>query len=140
MRLAEWSHNLDDLIDSLRDKPFAWGKNDCLNFANKAHLAMTGKLLASDWSGDYTTAFGAKRHYLKLLKTQGFTSIEQALDKRLTRIHVKLPPRGSLVGRPADNQVTQIALGVCIGDKVAFISDEGVVFLPTQADDIFWAI
>jgi hypothetical protein len=140
MRLAEWSHNLDDLIDSLRDKPFAWGKNDCLNFANKAHLAMTGKLLASDWSGDYTTAFGAKRHYLKLLKTQGFTSIEQALDKRLTRIHVKLPPRGSLVGRPADNQVTQIALGVCIGDKVAFISDEGVVFLPTQADDIFWVI
>jgi hypothetical protein len=140
MRLAEWSHNLDDLIDSLRDKPFAWGKNDCLNFANKAHLAMTGKLLASDWSGDYTTAFGAKRHYLKLLKTQGFTSIEQALDKRLTRIHVKLPPRGSLVGRLADNQVTQIALGVCIGEKVAFISDEGVVFLQTQADDIFWAI
>lgn len=140
MRLAEWSHNLDDLIDSLRDKPFAWGENDCLNFANQAHLAMTGKPLASDWMGNYKTAFGAKRHYVKLLKTQGFSTIQQALDKRLLRIHVKLPPRGSLVGRPADNQVTNLALGVCIGEKVAFISDEGVVFLPAQADDIFWAI
>ena len=140
MRLPEWSHNLDDLIDGLRDKPFAWGENDCLNFANQAHLAMTGKPLASDWSGNYKTAFGAKRHYLKLLKKQGFTSIEQALDKRLTRIHVKLPPRGSLVGRPADNQVTQIALGVCIGDKVAFISDAGVLFLQAQVNDIFWAV
>ena len=140
MRLAEWSHNLDDLIDSLRDKPFAWGQNDCLNFANQAHLAMTGKPLASDWSGKYKTAFGAKRHYLKLLKAQGFADIEQAIDKRLTRIDVKLPPRGSLVGRPSDNQVTGISLGVCIGDKVAFISDEGVVFLPMQDGDIFWAI
>ena len=140
MRLAEWSHNLDDLIDSLRDRPFAWGENDCLNFANQAHLAMTGKPLASDWVGNYKTAFGAKRHYVKLLKTQGFANIEQALDKRLLRIHVKLPPRGSLVGRAAHNQVTNLALGVCIGEKVAFISDEGVVFLPTQAGDIFWAI
>ena len=140
MRLAEWSHNLDDLIDSLRDKPFAWGENDCLNFANQAHVAMTGKPLASDWAGNYKTAFGAKRHYVKLLKTQGFANIEQALDKRLLRIHVKLPPRGSLVGCPADNQVTNLALGVCIGEKVAFISDAGVVFLPTQAGDIFWAI
>lgn len=140
MRLAEWSHNLDDLIDSLRDKPFAWGENDCLNFANQAHLAMTGKPLAPDWTGKYKTAFGAKRHYLKLLKAQGFANIEQALDKRLLRIHVKLPPRGSLVGRPSSNQVTGVALGICVGDKAAFLSDEGVVFLPTQADDIFWAI
>jgi hypothetical protein len=140
MRLAEWSHNLDDLIDSLRDKPFAWGENDCLNFANKAHLAMTGKLLASDWSGNYTTAFGAKRHYLGLLKTQGFTDIQTAIDKRLMRIQVKLPPRGSLVGRASDNQVTGLMLGVCVGETIAFISDAGVVFLPAQAGDIFWAV
>lgn len=140
MRLAEWSHNLDDLIDSLRDKPFAWGENDCLNFANQAHLAITGKSLAGDWVGNYTTAFGAKRHYLKLLKQQGFADIQQALDKRLLRIHVKLPPRGSLVGRASDNQVTGLMLGVCIGESIAFISDKGVVFLPAQADDIFWAI
>jgi hypothetical protein len=140
MRLAEWSHNLEDLIDSLRDKPFAWGENDCLNFANKAHLAMTGKLLAPDWSGDYTTAFGAKRHYLSLLKAQGFTDIQAAIDKRLLRIQVKLPPRGSLVGRASDNQVTGLMLGVCVGETIAFISDAGVVLLPTQAGDIFWAI
>jgi len=103
-------------------------------------LSITGKPLASYCTLKYKTAFGAKLHYLKLLNTQGFANIEQALDKRLLRIHVKLPPRGSLVGRPADNQVTQLALGVCIGDKVAFISDAGVVFLPAQADDVFWAI
>lgn len=140
MRLAEWSHNLDDLIDSLRDKPFAWGENDCLNFANKAHQAMTGKLLAPDWSGDYTTAFGAKRHYLKLLKTQGFADIQSAIDKRLLRLDVKLSPRGSLVGRASDNQVTGLMLGVCVGESIAFISDEGVLFLPAQAGDIFWAV
>lgn len=140
MRLAEWSHNLDDLVESLRDKPFAWGENDCLNFANAAHIAMTGNPLASDWTGNYRTVFGAKRHYVRLLKEQGFDSIKTALDRRLDRIHVKLPPRGSLVGRASDNQVTGLMLGVCVGESVAFISDEGVVFLPAQAGDIFWAI
>lgn len=140
MRLPEWSHNLDDLIDGLRDKPFAWGDNDCLSFANQAHIAMTGKPLAPDWTGEYKTAYGAKRHYVKLLKAQGFASIEQALDRRLARLQVKIPPRGSLVGRPSENQVTNLALGVCVGDKVAFIYDEGVLFLQAQVNDIFWAI
>jgi len=141
MRLAEWSHNLDDFIDSIRDKPFAWGSNDCMTFSNQAVKAMTGRSFADDWLGEYATALSAKRHYLKTLKENDADSIVAAIDKRLERIDVAIPPRGSLVGRQEiTGTVTGLVLGICTGEHIAFISDEGVIFLHPQARDIFWKI
>jgi len=141
MRLVEWSHNLDNLIDDLRHKNFLWGSNDCLTFANQAHKAMTARPLADDWVGDYSCALAARRHYDNLLQKQGFDTIVDAIDKRLERINVALPPRGSLVARhQPENPVIGFVLGVCVGEKIAFISNQGVLFLHSQPDDIFWAI
>lgn len=140
MRLSSWSHNLEDFIDSLRDKPFSWGKNDCLTFANGSHIAMTGNALASDWVGGYSSAFGAKKRYLTLLKKQGSKSIIEAIDKRLQRLNTTLPPRGSIAARKADNPVTGVSLGVCVGEKIAYVGDDGLVFMPPQNDDVYWAV
>tara|TARA_R110002167_G_scaffold72231_2_gene203356 strand:- start:1872 stop:2300 length:429 start_codon:yes stop_codon:yes gene_type:complete len=141
MKKDDWSDRLNTYIDDVRELRFQWGANDCLTFANTAHEAMTGSRFAPDWSGNYRTAHTAKRWYSELLEKQGFSTIIEAIDARLERLHVSLPPRGSIVGRTEGfGAVTEVALGVCVGEKVAFISRDGVVFLTVQSDDIFWAV
>ena len=141
MKLRDWSDGLNNYIEEVRDLRFEWGQNDCLTFANKSHEVMTGEKFAPDWSGDYTTAYTAKKWYQKLLGEQGFDTIIEAIDARLTRLSVVLPPRGSIVGRAEKSgAVTEVALGVCVGETAAFISREGVVSLPVNEDDIFWAV
>jgi len=141
MKRTDWSERLNTYIDDVRDLRFQWGANDCLTFSNTAHEAMTGAQFAPDWSGQYKTAHTAKKWYKALLDEQGFETIVEAIDARLVRLDVVLPPRGSIVGRAEGaSGVTEIALGVCVGETVAFISREGVVFLPVQDGDIFWAV
>jgi hypothetical protein len=140
MKRDDWSNKLNEYIDDIRDLRFQWGANDCLTFANTAHEAMTGEQFAADWCGGYKTAYTAKKWYADLLEKQGFATIIDAIDARLERLDVVLPPRGSIVGRVDASGVTEVALGVCIGETVAFISREGVVFLPVQDGDIFWAV
>ena len=141
MKKNDWSERLNTYIEDVRDLRFQWGANDCLTFANTAHEAMTGHQFAPDWRGQYKTAHTAKKWYKALLKQQGFENIVEAIDARLTRLDVSIPPRGSIVGRSeGSGSVTEIALGVCIGETVAFISREGVVSFPVNEDDIFWAV
>ena len=45
--------SLNQYINSARNKPFAWGKNDCLTFTNDAFRAIYGKGWADDWLDRY---------------------------------------------------------------------------------------
>ncbi len=131
-----------DYIDSVRDRPFAWGSHDCLTFTNTASITLVGKGYSNDWIGSYTDAVSAFKWYRGLLKKQGYKDIIEAVDCRLQRINAIAPPFGSLVGRKHEtsHNVTDIAFGISVGKKVAFVEAQGLVFLTPRQDDIFWSL
>lgn len=149
MRGANWPANLAQLIERRRHAPFAWGSNDCLIFANDAYQAVTGSPLCADWLGGYNSAAAAVRLYRDAQAAcrtfEGQTpksTIVDALDSRLKRYKGAFPPRGFLVARvgPAGSGMLGHALGVSLGAKMAFLGLTGLVFLPPDPTDIFWAV
>jgi hypothetical protein len=131
-----------DYIESVRHKPFVWGSHDCLTFTNNACRILTGKGYADDWVGSYSDARSAFRWYKGLLKDYGFENIVDATDGRLSRIKSIAPPFGSLVARPhiTASNVTDVAFGVAVSKKVAFVDEQSLVFLTATQDDIFWSL
>ena len=79
IRSHNWTDLLTNFIQSRRNTPFVWGKNDCCLFPADAVLAMTGEDKAADFRGTYNSAIGAKR----ALKKKGYSNIEEALTSIL---------------------------------------------------------
>lgn len=142
MRVKDWETRLDYYIGTIRDFPFEWGFNDCLCLADGAINAQTGSYLFQDWRGTYTNEWGCLLNYKKKLKKVGCSDIVEAVDKRLDRLNLAIPRRGSLVGRRdhLGASVMSIAFGIVVSDKAAFLGYDGLVFLPVQDNDIFWNV
>lgn len=140
-RLNNWQTRFADCLEDYMTEPFAWGSNDCLCFVDDMHYALTGHPFAPDWLGQYKTPLQAARWYRKLLAEQNCDTIIDAIDRRLTRFDGKMPPVGSIVARPSkENVVTGYALGVCIGAKVAYVGDDGLIFMPFGEGNISWLV
>lgn len=59
-RAADWPERLAAFIDARRDKPFAWGQQDCFTFAADAAVEQTGDDPAASIRGTYSTEKGAE--------------------------------------------------------------------------------
>lgn len=129
-------------LETVNDKPFKWGLHDCLTFTNQIHAIQNGDGYADDWVGEYRTAQTALRWYKRLLDEYGYDCITQAIDDRLERLDCKVPPTGSIVARREHDtkQVMGYALGCSVLNRVAFVTDEGLVFLRIEPEDIFWGV
>ena len=137
----DWDIRLADYIESVRNRPFEWGKFDCLIFANEAVRVQTGKGFANDWMGRYDSPQSCYKHALGLLKANRWDNIVEAIDTRLTRLDSLMPHRGNIIGRQReDMSVTWISLGVAVSDQVAFLGHNGIEFSAPQEEDIFWLI
>ena len=140
LMLSNWEIRLANFITSSHDMPFRWGSMDCITFANNAWRAMTGKGFADDILGNYSTERGAAMTYLRWVKGSKYSDIAQALDDRLSRMHTKYPPRGSIVAKPpsVNAPVIPYVFGVCIGSKNAFVGDQSLVFLNPNPQLLIW--
>jgi hypothetical protein len=128
-RRDNWPDLLAAYIESKRSEPFAWGSNDCCLFAADWIKIATGHDIAAQWRGSYTTALGARR----ALDEGG--GIERLVEKAGgIRIETGLAQRGDLVAQESGNGV---ALGICLGVVAAFISSDGVQFLPLHEASIW---
>jgi hypothetical protein len=120
-------------LRQVKDRPFLWGEHDCLTFTNSCWRAMHGSGWADDWLGRYMLNASNGRKCMgrdQLRREFGYFSFVQAVDDRLTQVK-HIPPRGALV---ATDKVKRWAigygLGICVGSKCAFLSDNGVIYLP----------
>lgn len=121
--------SLNAYLMAVKDKPFEWGKHDCLTFTNNAYREMYGVGWADDWLGRYMK--GAQLLRAKELKAEfGFNSFLPAVDQKLKRIdHV--PPLGALVTtKEAQRWIIGVAMGICTGTKAVFLSKQGLLHLP----------
>jgi hypothetical protein len=128
-RRDNWPDLLAAYIESKRSEPFAWGSNDCCLFAADWVQIATGHDIAAQWRGSYTTALGARR---ALDEGGGIGRlVEQAGG---IRIETSLAQRGDLV---AQDFPVGIALGICVGTLAAFVSRDGIEFVPLSKASIW---
>ena len=141
IKYNNWESELINYILSVRERPFDWDGFHCLTFANGAILAQGGKGFTDPDFFNFKAAKGAFRSYKKLLRKYEKDDMAGLVDTVLTRHKNLMPPRGAIVGRQSEEfSVAGISLGVSIGEMVAFLGAEKVVFSLPEDSDIFWVI
>lgn len=124
-------------IEENRNKLFDLGKHDCFTFTNGAWAAMHGEGYADDILGKYAR-LGAKALKTLLQKHYETDTIEEALDKHMTRVD-GFPPRGALViTTKVGRWITGNALGIANGTNAVFVGDSDLVFLPMSEIEGAW--
>ena len=123
---------LDAYIESTKARAFEWGRLDCVTFAANWRAIVTGDDAIAQWRGTYKT----EREALKLIASLGCDSLE-ALGKKLFGEPDPLGPK--FAGR-GDLVMAQRALGVSLGARGAFLSSEGLHFLPARDFTNVWKV
>lgn len=124
-------------MKSLSGETFKWGSFDCLSFTNNAWHVMYGNGWADDWLGRYLIE-GKPMKKAQLQKEFGYKEFYDAVDDRLERV-AGIPPRGALVTtKRAKRWAIGSALGISVGLKGAFVSSQGIVYLPVEEFDAAW--
>lgn len=129
MRHQNWEHRLNEFLKSVG--PFEWGSNDCCMFAVNAVEAMTGEDHGKPYKG-YKTALGAVRRLEKFGGVEGIATIELGEPKPITQAK-----RGDVVSvQNGEN----IILGICVGVKIASVSEEGLTFFSMNVAKNAWSV
>ena len=129
MRVDGWEKILNKEI--METPPFEWGTNDCCMFAVRVMEAISGIDHGKPYRG-YKTAKGAAS---RLLKNGG---VEGIATKQLGECkNPKLAKRGDLV---SFKSLDDLALGICIGDKIAAVSETGLLLVPMQEAINAWSV
>lgn len=132
-RHQDWPERLALFIDARRDRPFAWGDNDCVLAAADWICSATGEDPAAGWRGKWDDA----RSAMFMLKQMG--GIEAAVTAQLGRPHatVGLAGRGDIgLVRHEDRHT----LGVVIDAGLACPANQGLVVLPISSVSIAWPV
>jgi hypothetical protein len=129
MRHQDWEYRLNEFLKSVG--PFEWGANDCCMFAVNAVESMTGKDHGKQYRG-YKTALGAARRLEKFGGVEGIATIELGDLKP-----IKQSKRGDVVSiQNGEN----IILGICLGVKMAAVSEEGLTFFSMSVARNAWSV
>lgn len=136
-RALDLVDNLPQYLKAVKDVPFKWGEHDCLTFTNNAWKEMHGYGWADDWLDRYMDGVRPLGKE-KLQKTYGFRTFVEAVDSRLRRVD-HIPPRGSLVSKKVNRRwCVGNSLGIAVGNRAAFLSQSGVVYVPIESIDMAW--
>lgn len=129
MKTDGWEKRLQAFLDSVG--PFEWGTNDCCMFAVRAVEVMTGVDHGKPYRG-YKTALGAHRRLEKYGGVEGIATIELGEPKS-----VLFAKRGDVVSVLIGEN---LLLGICLGDKIAAVSENGLIFLPMECAQNAWSV
>lgn len=131
VRPVGWERRLEAVLDDWRDRPHGWG-SACIDFAADAVLAVSGRNLASELGLPLRGAREAAALYRRL----GANTLDGAVTAVLGE---PVPPlmarRGDVVEAMLDS-----ALGVCLGDRAAFLGSRGLIELPLAAASRAWRV
>lgn len=130
MRKENWPVLLNERIDHYRNHAVAYGSMDCWLFCAQIIDAMTGKELAADAKGYYTTLRGGLRRAKKLY---GATKLEDIPAHFFPEMPVKQASRGDVVFYDG-------CLGICNGKYSHFLGESGLVVVPTINCQKAWRV
>ena len=132
-RLVDWPSRLNDHIEEWRHKKFQWGKAECALFCLYAEKAICGSSRFDDFIGKYRSAAGSAKALLRI----GGGGLAASVGARLAEIEPSKAQRGdvALIDTPLGD-----ALSLVVGDKVAAMGKDGLVFLPLSAAKQAWKV
>ena len=132
-RVVDWPDRLQAHIEEWRHKKFEWGKADCALFCLYAEKAICGSSRFDDFIGQYHSAAGSAKALLKI----GGGDLSARVGARLREIEPSEAQRGDveLIDTPLGD-----ALSLVIGDKVAAMGKDGLIFLPLDAAKQAWKV
>lgn len=133
-RREDWPLRLNAWLESIREKPFAWGVHDCVLGAADAVRMMTGVDPAAAFRGCYGTGFAASRILIEHGGLEAMASA--ALGAPLAS--PRLAGRGDLVLVEAG--IEGPALAVVILADAAAPGPAGVTFVPMKDWRIAWRV
>lgn len=134
-KVENWRAKLNEHIETNRVRPFEWGQHDCALWAASCIQVTTGVDLGFHFRGKYNSAAGA----LKAIRKAGYQNPEGLAE---ARIGPRQPPAfaraGDMVaadlqalGLAGDDRQIGLSLGICNGSVCHFVTDDGLVTLPT---------
>ena len=129
MRLDGWEVALAGEIEAARGLPFSWGTHDCATWAFEVRRALTGIDDARRWRGRYRTAAGGAKVQRKL----GWATLAEGATALLGG-----PLAGVLLAQRGDIVLMGEALGVCVGSEAAFLTPDGLTFVPLRDCALAW--
>lgn len=130
IRSDQWPKLLVSFIESHRVRPFCWGENDCCLFAADWIREATGRDIASDYRGKYSSALSASRI---LADEGGVVGVFRKAAEREGMVVVapSMVQRGDIIALNSDREPL---LGVCIGSFGAFVTERGLRFVQVQGN------
>jgi len=132
-RVIDWPDRLQAHIEEWRHKKFEWGKADCALFCLYAEKAICGSSRFDDFIGQYRSAAGSVKALLKI----GGGDLAASVGARLREIKPSEAQRGdvALIDTPLGD-----ALSLVVGDRVAAMGKDGLIFLPLDAAKKAWKV
>lgn len=131
MRHINWVEKMWQVIDDHVEKKFNYGEMDCCIFSARVVDAMCGteheKLLCQNYSDESTA-----RAYI-----EKYDGLENAVSEYIGQSKVGRAQRGDVVMFKGANGDT---LGICVGNSIASVYDDGVVFVPRSFAICYWSI
>lgn len=142
-RYPDWALKLEAAFLHNRNRPFEWGKHDCALFACNVIQVMTGKDLAFDFRGKYTTELGAARAIREF--NGGSGDLDLLAEKVCAKYGMEeIPPvfaqRGDVViALSADSQKALCIVGLC-GRLAYGAGPDGLTRLPMASWIRAWRV
>lgn len=134
-RLQGWEGRLNELVQNADSKKYQLGEHDCFRFACEVIQALTGVDRWQEFEGKYSTRDEA----LELIYKKGET-FETAGDWFFgahNSIHRNYAQRGDIC---AVAQNDEKHLGVCVGNHIVMLSENGILLLPLKQALRVWKV
>tara|TARA_B100001057_G_scaffold485664_1_gene565673 strand:+ start:2613 stop:3035 length:423 start_codon:yes stop_codon:yes gene_type:complete len=136
-KLPQWEIRLFDFISNNTNKAFKWGKWDCCIFVIEAVKAMTEtQIIKPTWNNKLEALF--------FIKENGKT-INSATTKFLKKSGLKTIDKNFITAgdvvllKDIHNNNEQI-MGICTGNLIACVSEEGITYRENQNAVKVWRI
>lgn len=134
VKKSNWPRLLNDFIDSRRETPFQWGRNDCALFCADAVQAVTGNDFAEAYRGRYSTAIGS----VIALRDAGHDSIASVITGFFgDPVPVDYLQRGDIA---FFNHGRGDTIGIVCGANVAAPGESGLVFFDMSMCEKGWRV
>ncbi len=128
MTRGERHKRLAKYLAQVARRPFAEGQHDCALFAAGAVAAMTGRDLAEEWRGRYSTTRGG----IRVLRKSGFEDHIALAASLLAETDAPKPGDLAVVDGPA--------LGVVQGTHIYVAGPDGLALVPIGAGLRFFEV
>jgi hypothetical protein len=132
LKSPHWPTLLDAYVESTKARAFEWGRLDCVTFAANWRAVASGSDPIAQWRGTYTT----ERQALELIVKLGCKDLESLA----TRLFGEPDPLGPKFAGRGDIVFAQGALGISLGARGAFLSLDGLAFLPARDFKTVWKV